>query len=239
MKPPFFFLLVVALIAAGQTFDVATVKLSPPPVGNSIMINLGALRGDQLSFDNVTMNDLVKYAFELVSNAQLTGPAWINETRYNIIAKVAPATPPTAMHAMMRNLLSERFKLEVRREQKVLPHLALVLGKEGTKLHAVEVQSDPTVGPQVRGRINHPQMPMSGLVTLLSRFEGQTVVDETGLKDTYEIKLEWAPDTSVTQDARPGLLTAVQEQLGLKLESRRSPLEVLVIVGASRIPEDN
>ncbi len=231
-------ILLLATIANAQSFDVATVKLSPPPVGNLININLGSYRGGQLSFNNVTMNDLVKYAFELVSNDQLTGPGWINETRFDILAQTSPLTPPAGLHAMMRALLAERFKLEVRREQKVLPHLALVLGKDGTKLRAVELKVDPIVGTQVRGKINHPQMPTSGLVSLLSRFERQTIVDQTGLAGIYEIKLEWAPDTATDSD-RPSLYAAVQEQLGLKLESRRSPLEVIVITQASKTPEEN
>jgi uncharacterized protein (TIGR03435 family) len=137
---------------------------------------------------------------------------------------------------MMRTLLAERFKLEARREQKVLPHLALV-GK-GSKLRAVEIKADPIVGTQVRGRINHPQMPISGLVSLLSRFERQTIVDQTGLVGLYEIKLEWAPDSATDSD-RPSLFAAVHEQLGLKLESRRSPLETIVITQASKTPEEN
>ena len=230
-------LLALALTAGAQTFEVATVKLSPPPVGNLININLGSFRGGQLSFDNVTLNDLAKYAFELVSNDQLTGPAWINETRFNILAQVSPSTRPAELHKMMQALLAERFKLETRREQKVLPHLALTLGK-GSKLQEVQMNPDPKVGTQVRGRIDHPQMPMSLLVSLLSRFERQTVVDQTGLTGLYAIKLEWAPDTATDSD-RPSLFSAVQEQLGLKLESRRTPLEVLVITQASKTPEEN
>jgi uncharacterized protein (TIGR03435 family) len=233
-----FMLFALAMTAGAQTFEVATVKLSPPPVGNTIAINLGALRGGQLYFNNVTLNDLVKFGFELVSNEQLTGPAWMNQTRFDIVALAGSTTAPAALHAMMRNLLTERFKLQVRHEQRILPHLALVLGKNGAKLKAVEIQAEPNVGTQVRGRINHPQMPMSGLVTLLSRFERQTVIDQTGLTGTYEIKLEWSPDQTQESD-RPSLFSAVQEQLGLRLESRRAPLDVLVITDASKTPEEN
>ncbi len=91
------------------------------------------------------MNDLVKYAFELVSNDQLSGPAWINETRFDILAQASPTTTPAQLHAMMRTLLADRFQLQSRREQKVLPHLALVLGK-GSRLQAVEMKADPAVG---------------------------------------------------------------------------------------------
>ncbi len=98
----------------------------------------------------------------------------------------------------------------------------------------------------MRGRISDPQMSMPLLVTLLSRFERQTVVDQTGLAGVYQVNLEWSPDNSSDHpDAnapppeRPSLFTAVSEQLGLKLESRRGPLEVLVVESASRVPEAN
>ncbi len=243
---PLLFGALLALTAPAQSFEVATVRLSPPPEGNLININLGAFRAGRLTFDNVTLTDVLKYAFEIVSNDQLSGPAWINETRFNIVAQALPTTAPADLHAMMRNLLAERFKLVVRREQKALPHLALIVGRNGPKLRAVEPNPEPKVDPQVRGRINHPQMPISGLVTLLSRFERQTIVDLTGLKGIYEIKLEWAPDNALAANDpaapppdRPSLFSAVQEQLGLRLESRRSPLEVVVVEQASQTPEEN
>jgi uncharacterized protein (TIGR03435 family) len=233
-----------AALARAQSFEVATVKLSPPPQWDSININLGTFRDGTLFLTNVTLNDAIKYAYELVSADQLSGPEWANQVRFDIVAQAEPSTSPEQLHRMMRELLAERLHLVLRPEQKVLPHLALVPGKDGAKIKpSSQPQGQAT---QVRGRIHHNQMPMSLLVSLLSRFERQTIVDLTGLKGSFEVALEWAPDNALSPanaDApppgRPNLFEAVQEQLGLKLEARRSPLEVLAVEQAAQVPEDN
>ena len=162
------------------------------------------------------------------------------------------------LRMMLRSLLGERLHLKMRSEQRVLSYLALVRGKSAPKVKKVGEDPNANAGPQVRGRISHPQMSMPGLATLLSRFERQTVVDQTGLDGVYEVNLEWSPDSdscsrttdpsacalSTQPDANsppehPSLSTAVSEQLGLKLESRRGPLEVQVVESASRVPEAN
>jgi uncharacterized protein (TIGR03435 family) len=229
-----------------EKFEVATVKLSPPPEGDLININLGRLQGGRLSMTNVTLNDAIKFAYELVSDAQISGPDWIKTIRFDIVAEAPPDTPLERVHLMTRALLAERLHLVVGHEQKVLPYLALVVGKGGSKLPRAKPDQPVTPGFQVRGRIDHNQMSMLNLVSLLSRFERQTIVDRTGLSGLFEVKLEWAPDSNVPQvnDAgpppdRPSLFAAVEEQLGLKLESRRGPLGVLVVEQAAKAPEEN
>lgn len=150
------------------------------------------------------------------------------------------------VHLMTRELLAERLHLVLRREEKTVRHLALVAGKDGAKLRRAKPDAAASKGPQAPGRIVHNQMPMSMLATLLSRFERQTIVDLTGLAGLFEVKLEWAPDRALQKEDlsgpppdRPGLFAAVQEQLGLKLEGRRGPLEVLVVEQASKTPEGN
>ena len=145
---------------------------------------------------------------------------------------------------MVRHLLEDRLHLATRTEQRTLRHIVLVVGKAGSKLKAATEQPMPTA--QLRGRINHRRMPMRLLASLLSRFEQQLVVDRTGLDGLYEVQLEWAPDTAapLTDAAapppdRPSLFAAVQEQLGLRLEGRRAPLDVVVIQPASQVPEAN
>ena len=81
-------------------------------------------------------------------------------------------------------------------------------------------------------------MPMSVLMSLLSRFENQRFVDKTGLTGRYQIKLEWVPDNDATRSGA-SLSEALQEQLGLRMERRREPLDVIVVEGAERIPSEN
>ena len=228
-------------------FEVATLKVSPPPKTDLININLGTFRNGRLTLTNVTLKDAVKFAYELVSDDQLTAPAWNRSVRFDIEALAPPETPLAQIHLMTRALLAERLHLVVRREEKILRHLALVTTKGGPTIQPAKPGATLTpAGIQTRGHIAHNQMPISMLVTLLSRFERQTIIDQTGLNGQFEVKLEWSPDNAFPAEdpaapppERPSLFAAVQEQLGLKLEARRSPLEVLIVQQALKEPEGN
>ena len=141
---------------------------------------------------------------------------------------------------MLQTLLTERFQLVLHREQREISYVALTVGKNGPKLPAPTEASNAPSRPQIPGRIISNQMTMSKLTTLLSRFLRQTVLDQTRLTGSYDINLTWLPENA-PPDAPPGpsIFTAVQEQLGLKLESRKGPVEVLVIDHAEKNPLPN
>jgi uncharacterized protein (TIGR03435 family) len=234
--------------AQQREFEVATVKTSPPPQGDRIYINLGGFRNGVLTFTNASLSDCLKFAYSLVSDAQLSGPAWITskEFRFDIVAQAAPDTPRDQLRPMLQALLADRLKVVVHREQKDLPFLALVLGKNGSKLHPASAASPPPNALSVPGHIASPAMPLPTLVLLLSRFEQETVINMTGLDGLYDVNLEWTPDRNVPLpggpedlSARPSLFTAIQEQLGLKLEGRKGPLDVLVVDHAEQVPSEN
>lgn len=143
---------------------------------------------------------------------------------------------------MMQALLAERFKLALHREQRVLAYDALVVGKGGSKMpEAKDAPASAPAGVQGQLRIISNRMPMSSLVTILSRYMKAFVVDETGLAGDFEVKLVWTPDDRpVPDDERgPSVFTAVEEQLGLKLVSRKGPMEVLVVDSAEKTPTQN
>ena len=226
--------------------DVATLKLSPPPKEDSINIDLGTFRNGRLTMTNVTLNDAIKFAYELPSEDLLVGPDWNRSVRFDIVALAPATTSPDQLHSMVRALLAERLHLVVRREQRVVRYLALVVGKNGVRVPPAKDDAPPNAGPQVSGRIAHNHMTMALLASFLSRFERQTIVDLTGLSGSFEVKLERAPDTARPQDDlngppldRPSLFAAVQDQLGLRLESRRGPLAVLIVEQAAKVPEEN
>jgi uncharacterized protein (TIGR03435 family) len=228
---------------ASPQFEVATLKLSPPP-GETFSINLGTFQKGRFTFGNVSLNDAMLFAFDLPSKELLVGLDWSDSARFDVEALAPPETPQPQLRLMVRRLLEERLHLVVRREQRTIRHLALVVGREGRRFKDAVEPPVPTT--QTRGRINHRRMPMRLLASLLSRFEQQLVVDQTGLDGFYEVRLEWTPDTAVAPadlatppPDRPGLSTALQEQLGLRLEGRRAPLDVVVIQSASRVPEPN
>jgi uncharacterized protein (TIGR03435 family) len=227
-------------------FEVATLKVVPPPADPTapISVNLGTFRNGRFTFGNVTMNDALIYAFDLSSKAQLVGMDWEDSVRFNVEALAPEDTPRPVIQAMVRDLLEERLLLKTHREQRTLRHIALVVAPGGPKFREA---TGPAAGtPQFPGRINHKRMPMSLLASLLSRFAHELVVDQTGLAGFYEIALEWGPDLnvapldpSVPPPDQPGLYTAVREQLGLRLEGRRAPLEVIVVESATKTPTDN
>jgi uncharacterized protein (TIGR03435 family) len=224
-------------------FDVATVKSSPPPSGDTVNINLGTVLNGRLAMTNVSLSDCIKLAYGIVSDDQLVGPDWIGSRQvlFDIVAQSPPETPRDQVLLMLQPLLAERLKLVLHHERKQRSYLGLSIGKNGAKIQPAKPGA-PIGNLAVRGRIVANQMPMSVLVTVLSRFERETVVDLTGLKGAFEFKLEWAPEGSpVPQDgaSAPTLFTAVQEQLGLKLESRKGPLDVLVVDHAEKVPAEN
>src|SRR5262249_12348635 len=148
---------------------------------------------------------------------------------------------------MLRSLLEERFKLQFHREQRRIAHYALVVAKGGPRLRAAE--PDPAGARQsyAKGRIVHSQIRMDTLAMLLSRQLRETVLDRTGLMGIYDVKLEWALDglrpaeTAEAEEraAGPSLFTAIQQQLGLKLEARKDPFEVIVVDHGEKAPIAN
>jgi uncharacterized protein (TIGR03435 family) len=134
------------------------------------------------------------------------------------------------------------LKLRWHFEKREIAHLALVPGRSGPHLKPPNADGVVTAPFQRAGRIVHSDMPLDTLTRLLSRFEGQPVVDETGLSGTFTIQLDWvlenktdAPDAP----AGPSLFTAVQQQLGLRLIARKSAIDVLVVDAVERTPAAN
>lgn len=140
------------------------------------------------------------------------------------------------LHGMVRKVLAERFGMKLHREQREMPVFALTVGKGGAKLSAST--GDPNGQPNERGRrgvgwqlytYTNTSMPVLAL-ELLSSVD-RPIVDQTGLKGRYDFQLKWLTDDShaTDPDAPPVLFTAIQEQLGLKLEPVKAPADVLVI----------
>ena len=234
------------LAAAPPTFDVASLK----PVhstGDLYYANLGKALHGEVTLTNATLSDCLRYAYGITNDAQIQGPDWIRskEVRFDIVGKASPETPFPELLLMLQTLLTERFHLVLHREPKDLPYLALTVGKKGSQLHQA-ADGPGSHNTSILGRIVSNRMSMQLLATLLSRFMRQTVLDKTGLEDWYEVNLVWTPENlrqkeTDAADPPPGpsIFTAVQEQLGLKLESRKGPVEVLVIDRADQVPVEN
>lgn len=225
-------------------FDVASVK----PVQlrtDSYSINLGKTNHGELTLGNVTLSDCLKFAYGLTNDIQVEGPEWIRrkgEILFDIVAKAPPDTPREQLLMMLRGLLTERFRLVTHREQRQAAYLALTQGKKGLKIEALDVSAPAVMDNTFHlGHIDSKGVYMSVLATVLSRFMRQPVLDLTGLKGRYVVKLDWVADTVEPEKAPLGatIYMALQEQLGLKLESRKGPIEVLVVDQADRVPVSN
>jgi uncharacterized protein (TIGR03435 family) len=233
-------LTVASLQAQRPEFEVATVRVpASVPLGSLIDINLGTFRNGTLTMTNVTLNECLQFAYSLISQDQVSGPDWINsrETRFDIVGKASAGATLDDARRMLRSLLADRLKLSVRTEQRPYSFVAVVPAKSGSKLTPAS-GSNGAPGSGAPGRIVGQQMPMSALMSLLSRFEGQLFVDRTGLTGRYQIHLEWAPDNDATRSGR-SLSEALEEQLGLRVERRREPLDVVIVERAEKIPSDN
>jgi len=158
---------------------------------------------------------------------------------------------------MLQSLLLDRFKLTFHRETKDLAVYALVTGKNGPKLHASETAGEMKRQFRIgRGQINLEGATMAGLADALSNLVGRNVLDRTGISGNYDIKLEWTPDESepsmfkgppadgagagapAPDASGPSVFTAIQEQLGLKLEAQKGPVEVMVIEHIEKASEN-
>jgi uncharacterized protein (TIGR03435 family) len=231
-------------IAGAQSFEVASVKVPPVVIGEPYSINPGAIRNDTVTLSNASLADCIRFAYGLNSDSQLLGPDWIRskELRYDIVAKTPPGTTRAVALQMMQKLLAERFSLALHHEQRVLDYYALTIAKSGSKLRAAgDTPATAPAGVQGQLRIVTNRMPMFNLASLLSRYMRAFVVDETGLLGDFEVKLVWTPDDRpVPDDQRgPSVFTAVKEQLGLQLASRKGPMDVLVVDHAEQHPSEN
>jgi uncharacterized protein (TIGR03435 family) len=240
------FLLLTLSLQAAPAFDVATVKTSPPPEGDLININLGRVQNGRVTLSNASLSDCIKFAWGIVANEQLAGPDWIKSmsVRFDIVAQTAPDAPYEQIQLMMQALLAHRLKLTLHHEQKDMTYLALLPGKTGSKMPAARPGPPFPNGISAAGHILTNQMTMPRLATLLSRFERNIVIDQTGLKGAFEVKLDWVAQPQGAEAAADGpagtsVFAAVQEQLGLRLEARKGPLDVLVVDHAEKVPAEN
>jgi uncharacterized protein (TIGR03435 family) len=242
--------------AARLQFEVASLKPGQPIPGDKIYTNLGSISHGTLTLTNTSLADCLRYAFGLTSNDQLSGPDWIKSkvVRFDIVAKAPADTPLDQIRLMLQTLLTERFRLALHREQKELSYVALVIGKKGQKLQEAIPDSDASGNRFLIGQIVSNHISTMTLATLFSRFTGQTVLDMTGLTGSYDLKLEWTPENTPASTAPgrgadagapmggesgPSLFAAVEQQLGLKLEVRKGPVEIIVIDHAERVPVQN
>jgi uncharacterized protein (TIGR03435 family) len=221
-------------------FEAASIKPTHDTPGSTsgITSTPGRITGR-----NVTLKRCIRGAYDIPETLILSGPKWIDEDRYDIEAVASGPASDHEMMVMLQSLLADRFQLKFHREQKDMSGYALVV----TSGLRVERSPDdtPATTSASRGRLEARASTMANLAQKLSDALKVPVVDFTRLEGRFNFTLSWdptevnpsAPASTSTSSARssgPSVFTAVQEQLGLKLESRKVPVDVLVIDAASK-----
>jgi uncharacterized protein (TIGR03435 family) len=222
----------VGVLSAGidlpKAFDVTSVK---PCSSIYDAFAYRRLPGGGLYATGVTLKILMVEAYGVKPFQFSGGPHWIDEDCWTIQATVegVNAQLSIAQQApMLRALLEERFQLKLRTETKEMPAFALVVAKSGSKLTPHDPNSTAMELRALPGSWSFKNVDIASVANRLSRQLGRVVVDRTGLEGKYDLKLEWAREESADA-SRASIFTALQEQLGLKLESSKEPVEVLIV----------
>lgn len=185
------------------------------------------------------MKVLIELAFDVTGNQiSYKNAGWIDSGLYDIDAKPEGDVPLSYEQAkpLLRQLLAQRFKLTVHYEQRDVKGYDLVVAKGGSKLTTGTEAT--VVGYIFQNGIRSPSISMNGLAAMLAHPLGQPVMNKTDIAGNYNINLHFAPDGS-TDSPYPSIFTAVQEQLGLKLEPQKVPVQMLVIDHLSQTPTPN
>ena len=255
-------LAVAALPLAAQSdaprFDVASVK---PNLGSSGTSTWWLQPSGRLVATNSSLRQLIVNAYDVTHDRLLGGPDWIGSDRFDVLASAPADTSESTMQTLLQTLLADRFKLVLRREAREMAVYSLVIaqndGRSGKALRPVDCKTDskavvrkgdapacswlltrqPGTGMSTyqSGGVN-----LDELAKTLTQRVGRPVINRTGLAGEFQFELSWLQDMQAAAAAPaaandgPSLFTALQEQLGLKLESSRGPVELLVIESVER-----
>lgn len=253
-------LLAQAPAAPKPTFEVASVK---PNTSASTGSSVNIEPGGRLVGTNQTVRNLVRNSWNLQPHQIVGGPDWISSDHFDVLAKIADADMgadwrprPEDFMLRVQSLLEDRFKLVTHRETRDMPAYALIVlradGKLGDKLtphvgqcgNPVQPQAangancgtNMNLSPQV-GRITGVGVSMDTFARNLASVSGRFVVNRTGLPELFDLNIEFAPDQAA-DNTGASLFTALQEELGLKLDAQRVPVDVLVIDSVSQPTPD-
>jgi uncharacterized protein (TIGR03435 family) len=223
---------------APREFEVAAIHLSAvaPGAGTSVEV----FEGGRIRIINEPIKLLVRQAFQ-VQNTQISGgPEWLDSDRYDIEAKTGRAEKPRPgdLAPLLQALLAERFHLKFHRETREMSVAALVVNPR-PKLKASEGEANAmsTHAGAGKSHVVATGVTMATLAAYVSNRLGRVVIDKTGLSGAYDFELDWSPNEE-TEAPAPQLVTALREQLGLRLEPQKGPVEVLVIERLER-PSEN
>jgi uncharacterized protein (TIGR03435 family) len=230
-------LALLSCAAFGQAFDVASVKISQQQVGRdyegAISIGRAGIVGR-----NVTLKSLIAEAYRLQPHRVLGGPGWFDYDQYDVEAKAAGPASADQLLLMLRALLAERFRLALHRETKELQVYQLVADKKGPEIRpSKEGMSMRQLANLISIQLTIPPLGDDSSKPSIGSGPLIPVLDKAGLEGTYDIQVELKPEPGV--DSFTLWQRFLQDRLGLKLDSRKEQMEVLVIDSAAKTPTSN
>ncbi|HWG38581.1 MAG TPA: TIGR03435 family protein [Terriglobales bacterium] len=242
-------------------FDVVSIK---PGDANARNPRFGSRANGRFSVENQTTLQVILTAYDLDQTRLLNIPDWVKHERYSIDAEPPDSLPSVAgaaaqqrLQQMLQAMLAARFGFAAHRETRIMEVYDLVVAKGGSKFPppAPAGQPPPVVGPldaknparfrpPGAGEVSAGILGVANLPKFLARQLGRPVIDKTGITGEYEMRLIWQPvageamaaavGSAAAQEGGPSIFTALEEQLGLRLEAAKAPVEVLVIDRISR-----
>jgi len=225
---------------ANPSFEVATIKPSDPNDRNQRF----GLEGHRIQVENNNMTAILCFAYRMQKSQIVNAPKWFDEDRWDIdgVPDVEGKPNWDQYRSMLQKLFATRFGLQMHHDKRELSVYAITIAKGGPKLE--KSKSDPDALSDASGHgmgaaqyMKFTNESMAEFAQIIQMMGGdRPVLDQTYLTGRYDFTLTWTPDSmrTVPADTAPGLFTAVQEQLGLKLEATRAPTDVLVIDAATR-----
>lgn len=231
-------MLVFTGVALAQTFDAASVRSNSSEARESSIVG----STDRITITNTSLRDCIAFAFEIRSGRdyQLVGPGWMDSEKFDIVATFPPDARPV-VRQMLQRLLVDRFHLKTHYETRQIDSYALVKAKKPVALTKSEVEEGAFI--YSADHVTFRKSSMAGLADRLSEsvFKlDRPVVDQTGIEGGYDFTLQWAPEgVPIDGQDSPSIFTALEEQLGVRLEPRKMPFRILVIDSADRVPSAN
>jgi uncharacterized protein (TIGR03435 family) len=238
--------------AQAPAFDVASVKPSDPSqTGQDFRILHGAL-----IMRNLSLYTIIRRAYD-IQLWQISGPGWLDDVRFDIEAKTAATAPDDDVRKMLQSLLAERFGMKAHLDLKQQAVYFLTIGKNGPNFHEQKNGAGSMLVPSIsEGPPRFPADPkgmemfggtMADLAAQVASGVKQQVIDKTGLTGRYDLRLDVTrfattgvdPNTEIRQDPLSFVVSAFQDQLGLKLEAGKADVQFLVIESINRVPTAN
>ena len=231
---------------AHPAFEVATIKPSKPEAQGEGM----TFEGRSFTTRNTSLVDLLTFAYGLQQNQIVGAPAWAREDKYDVLATpdLEGQPNPSQLRAMVRTLVGDRFGFRFHDEKRDLAAYVLTVAKTGLKITAGDPKGLPGLFFQGPGVLSVRDAKLLEFAQLIeTRVLDRPVVDRTGLADRFNFVLKWTPDDlqlaamgarisppPSAGDAPPDLFTAMQQQMGIRVDSVKVPVDVMVVDGAGK-----